>query len=179
MLDALKYAWQMICHEYDAQADLPDMQTLLEGADLTTPDQAAETVIANMLLEVMGSIPRFSPWYKKPLGLRLIQGTTTCGSRWGLSAQTYRQWQSLIEPLSCLVEKNVGLILAANLLDAMAAAPASDDLRVIASCMCVPRRVILVKTSILASAEIICDTCQQRFRPMETPDADPWNSPLT
>jgi len=170
LLDALEQTWQTICSTYDAEAELPDVQVLFEGADLTTPDQAAETVLANMLLEVMYSISRFSPWYKKPLGLRLIRDDAAHRSRWALSPNTYQQWQGLLEPLSVAIKSNVCLILAADLVDGLVEKPLPPD-RVMATCQCVPARLILVKRTVLVGADITCDTCRQPFRPVEAADA--------
>ena len=162
--------WQGICDAYDVAADLPDTQTLFEGADLTAPEEAAETVLANMLLEVMYSISRFSPWYQKPLGLRRIHDEATDRSRWALSPKTYQQWQELLKHLSIAIKSNIGVILAADLLDGLEEGALPAD-RVMATCLCVPPRLIRIKRAVLMNAGIVCDTCRQPFRPVEMPDA--------
>lgn len=170
LLDALEHVWQGLCDTYDVAADLPDTRTLFEGADLTAPEEAAETVLANMLLEVMYSISRFSPWYKKPLGLRRIYDESTDRSRWALSPKTYQQWQELLKPLSIAIKSNVSVILAADLLESMEGGTLPAD-QVTATCLCVPPRLIRIKRAALINADIVCDTCRQPFRPVEVPDA--------
>jgi serine/threonine protein kinase len=156
---------------YRAQRrSLPDSQTLFEGADLTAPEEAAETVLANMLLEVMYSVSRFSPWYKKPLGLRRIYDEATDRSRWALSPKTCQQWQELLKPLSIAIKSNVSVMLAADLLESMEGGTLPAD-RVMATCLCVPPRLIRVNRAVLMNAGIVCDTCRQPFRPVEMPDA--------
>ena len=170
LLDALDYAWQVICRTYDVSADLPDMQLLFEGADPFAPEQAAETVVANMLLDAMESISRFSPWYKKPAELIRIRDGVTNRCSWLLSTAARQQWQALLGPLSDVIERNTGLILAGNLLGDFARSPSSTGPRVMARCLCAPPRIILVNRSALAHAGIVCDTCQQPFCPCESSD---------
>ena len=50
---SVESAWRAVCRAYDESACLPDMQTLFGGAELSRPNQAAETVITNMLMEVI------------------------------------------------------------------------------------------------------------------------------
>jgi hypothetical protein len=172
LLDALDYAWQVICRTCDVSADLPDMQLLFEGADPFAPDQAAETVVANMLLEVMESISRFSPWYKKPMELIRVRDTATNRCNWLLSTTARQQWQALLQPLANIIEHHTGLILAGNLIEDFEVSAVPDKSRVLAHCQCSPPRVILVNRSVLDHAEIVCDTCQQMFRPCESSAAD-------
>jgi hypothetical protein len=176
LADALQRAWQMVCEEYDAIADLPDMATLFEGADVTTPIQAAETVVANLLLEVMGHISRFSPWHKRPMGLRRIQDGTTHRARWGLSPSSYSQWQALIRALSYTIEKNIGLILAADLVDPLIGDVAPADDRIWATCACVPGRIIRIRPTFLDRANVVCDACQRPFHPIAGIDAGHRNN---
>ena len=170
LLDALRHAWQSICDAYDVVADLPDIPALLEGADLSAPDSAAQTVVANMLLEALGHIPRFSPLAKRPLGLRREQPGAGGACVWSLSPETRNRWQRLLQPLAVAIEKNVGLLLAANLLDDVV--DASGSARVLAICACVPPRVIKAGRAALAACDIVCDACQQPFRPVRAPGPD-------
>lgn len=166
LLETLERTWQAICDEYDVVADLPDMRILLEGADLIAPEQAAETVLANMLLEARDGISRFSPWHARPLGLRLVRNDETGRSHWTLSPTAHRQWQRLLEPLTLAIRSNIGLVLAADLLDGLEAEVVPAD-RVMATCLCVPPRLIRVKRAIFMASDIMCESCQQPFRPVE------------
>lgn len=168
--EVLEQTWQRICDKYDAVADLPDTRTLLAGADLAAPDQAAETILANMLLEVMGSIPRFSPWYTRPLGLRLLRDKETNRTRWVLSPSTFQQWHEVLTPLSLAICRNVGLALAADLLEGLDEDTLPAD-HVLATCLCSPPRLIRIQRAALMAADIVCDTCCQPFRPVELPNA--------
>lgn len=163
----LNQAWRVLCGLYDVTADLPDIQALFEGADLTAPDQAAETVTANMLSEVIELIGRFSPWYKAPasaFGLIPIRDDATKRFRWVLSSTAIQQRQEILKPLSAAIKKNIGLILSVNLISDLEEIVSTSDPYVTACCVCIPSRVILVKRSILASTQIVCDACQQPFR---------------
>ncbi|MBM4423171.1 MAG: hypothetical protein FJ030_07235 [Chloroflexi bacterium] len=168
--EVLEQTWQMICDKYDAVADPPDTPTLLEGADLAAPDQAAETIVANMLLEVMGSIPRFSPWHTKPLGLRLVRDDETNRTRWVLSPSTYQTWREALKPLSFAIRRNVGLALAADFLEGLDEEPLPAD-QVLATCLCIPPRLIRIKRVALMTADIVCDACGQPFQPVDLPNA--------
>lgn len=165
LVDALECAWQAICRTYDATAELPEMQTLFEGAEPSSPTQAAETVVANMLLEVTENIPRFSASYKKPRGVVRVRDSATDRPRWFLSPEAIRQWQELLKPLSIAIGRSTGLILAGNLIDGLEMPAMPDEARVLAHCRCAPPRVILVNRSVLDCAEIVCDACRQPFRP--------------
>jgi hypothetical protein len=177
LLDTLRQTWEAICHEYDARAALPEMEALFDGADLASPSQASETTLANILTEVMERFGRFSPWYRTPaaaFGLILIQDSATGCARWGLSPDAAQRWQPLLSPLAHAIERNIGLILSvAHLGDLEKTPPPDGDPCVMASCACVPPRVILVHRSILVGADIRCETCQRSFQPVEDgPDAD-------
>lgn len=172
LLDALRETWQAICDAHDAVAELPDVSALFEGADLSAPDRAAEIVLANMLLEVMGSIPRFSPLAKRPLGLRRVQPAGAEPCCWTLSPEAHDRWRPLLAPLAAAIEKNVGLLLAAHLLDDGAEASAAGTGRVFAICACIPPRVIKARRSALAACDVACDACQQPFRPARASDLD-------
>lgn len=171
LLETLEQTWQTIGEHYDAVADLPDTRVLLAGADLAAPEQAAETVIANMLLEVMGSIPRFSPWHTRPLGLRLIRGDEAGRTRWALAPHSMAQWRQLVEPLARAIRENIGLVLAADVLEGLEDETLPAD-RVMAACQCVPPRLIRVRRAALQSADIVCDVCRELFRALEPPQAD-------
>jgi hypothetical protein len=173
LLDTLQQTWQLLCHGYDVTAELPDMESLFEGAELRSPSKASETVFANMITEMMGHLGRFSPWYKKPAtayGLTLIHSASG-PSQWGLSPKAVQRWQPLLGPLTVAIERNVGLILSATLISNLE----EDDPCIMAQCGCTPPRVILVNRSILITANITCDACQKVFQPVpDEPDTGNW-----
>ena len=180
LLDTLHHTWCSICHEYDVTAELPDMQTLFEEVDLALPSQASQTVLANMLTEVITRFGRFSPWYKKPaaaFGLALVQDPATSHIRWCLSPQAVTRWQPLLEPLTIAVERNISLILSVTFIDDLERRNRPDDSCVTAICACSPPRVILVNRSVFVGANITCDACQNQFQPVEdAPDTGDWLS---
>lgn len=176
LLDTLHEAWQAVCCAYDVTAPLPDMAALFEGADLAVPLRAAETVLTNMLTEAMECVGRFSPWYRQPVwafGLALVHETPEARPHWSLTPHALQDWQRVLRMLAVAIERNIGLILSANVVASldMLAVP-EDDPCVMAACQCTPPRVILVNRSVLQKAEIRCDTCQELFREVEDGPAD-------
>jgi hypothetical protein len=173
LLDTLQQTWHDLCRGYDVTSELPDMESLFTGAELAAPAHAAETVLANMVTEMMGCMGRFSPWYKQSAasyGLVLIQGAPS-SARWGLSPPAVQRWKPLITALTVAIERNVGLILSATLISDLE----PDDPCVMASCACVPPRLILVNRSILVGALITCDACQNPFHLIpDAPDNAQW-----
>ena len=119
-----------------------------------------------MLLEARDGISRFSPWQAKPLGLRLVREAETGRARWTLSPTARRQWRKLLAPLTDALRGNIGLALAADLLEVLDEADVPAD-RVMATCLCVPPRLIRVKRAVFMASDIMCDSCQQPFRPVE------------
>jgi hypothetical protein len=163
LLEALQAAWHSIGAAYDVNADLPETSCLFEGVDLRLPKQAAEAIVANMLLSVMEEVGRFSPAYKQPIGLIHVRDRSTNRSSWLLSPETRERWQSVLHPLALALERNRGLLLAADVLgDLMKSAPC-DEARVMAGCLCAPPRMILINRAVLGNANIVCETCQQPF----------------
>jgi hypothetical protein len=168
LLDTLQHAWLTICGAYDVIPDLPDLPSLFGGADLNSPDRSAETIVANMLLEVVEVVGRYSPAYAQPCGLILAHDPVTDRGYWTLAPETKQRWQALLAPLATAIERNVGLILAADLIENLSEAAAKD--RVLACCLCLPARVILVNRAVLDNHEIVCEACQHPFHPIESLD---------
>jgi hypothetical protein len=168
LLEALQHAWLTLCRAYDVIPDLPDLPSLFDGADLNVPDRAAETIVANMLLDVVEVVGRYSPAYAQPCGLILAHDPVTDHGYWTLSPETKQRWRDLLPPLATAIERNLGLILAADLIENLSEAAAKD--RVLACCLCLPARVILVNRAVLDNHEIICDACQHPFHPIESLD---------
>ncbi len=171
--DILEETWQAICSAYHVTADLPEMQVLFAGVDLTAPERAAEMVVVNMLTEVVEHVGRFSPWYKKParaFGLVRLRVSAINRVQWILAPEAAERWRDRLEPLAHTIRRNTGLIEAIQLVDDVirrSQAPQEDDSCVLVGCDCVPQRVILINQSILHSTEVICKACHHPFHPIE------------
>lgn len=172
LIEALQQTWRSIGAVYDVNADLPETPCLFAGADLRLPKQAAEAIVANMLLSVMEKVGRFSPAYKQPIGLIHIRDRAANRSSWLLSPETRERWQGVLHPLALALERNRGLLLAANVLGDLTRSDSCDEARVMACCLCVPPRVILINRAVLDNANIVCETCQQPFHLIDPPDED-------
>ena len=172
LVETLQQAWRSICTAFDVTADLPDTPCLFDGADPRAPQQAAETVLANLLLSAMEEVGRFSPAYKKPIGLIRIRDRAANQSRWLLSPETRARWQNVLQALARAIEKNRGLLLAASVLCEFTQGSPCDEARVMACCLCVPPRVILINRAALGHANIVCDTCQHPFQRIDAPDEE-------
>lgn len=161
----LERAWETIRVTYDISANLPDMRELFEGANLSRPSQAAETVIANMLIEVTECVSRFSPWFKMPArayGLTSMRDRTTNQVSWRLAPEAIQKWEEILRPLSAAIERYSGLIEAIILVDDLMLDKLEDPC-VVARCGCVPPREVRIKQSILEQAEINCELCSRPF----------------
>ena len=161
----IERAWLKIKSTYEANACLPDMKTLFEGADLSNPDQASESIVAAMLLEVIESIGRFSPWYKMPartFGLTSVRDRRANRVRWMLAPEAVHKWKDVLEPLSMVIRKYSGLLQAILLVDDMMRDIPGDPC-VTAICNCAPPHTIQIRQSVLDKAEILCDVCRQPF----------------
>ncbi len=168
LLEALQQAWRSICAAYDVSAELPETPCLFEGADLRLPRPAAESIVANMLLNVMEEVGRFSPAYKKPIGLIHVRDRSANRSSWLLSPETRERWQAVLHQLALAIERNRGVLLAADVLGELMKSEPCDESRVMACCLCVPPRVILINRGVLGNANIVCETCQQPFHLIDT-----------
>ncbi len=172
LLEALQQAWRSICAAYDVTAELPETPCLFDGVDLRLPKQAAEAIIANMLLSAMEEVGRFSPAYKQPIGLIHVRDRAANRSSWLLAPETRDRWRNVLHPLALAIERNRGLLLAADVLGNLTKSGACDESRVMACCLCVPPRVILINRVVLGNANIVCETCQQPFHLIDGQDDD-------
>lgn len=176
LFDTLNDAWRAVCCAYDVSGDLPDMGALFEGTDLSAPAQASAAVLTNMLTEAVGRVGRFSPWYRQPVsafGLVLARDPATDCVHWQLDEHVVEQWGRILKPLEVAIARNVGLILSVSVLEGLDLAAQEHDPCVMAACLCTPPRVILVSRSVLQTAQIRCDACQQQFHLVEdAPGAD-------
>ena len=172
LIEALQQAWRSICVTYDVNAELPETPCLFEGVDLHLPKQAAESIVANMLLNAMEEVGRFSPAYKQPIGLIHVRDRAANRSSWLLSPDMREHWQHVLHPLALALERNRGLLLAADVLGEFTKSGPCDEARVLACCLCVPPRVILINRAVLGNANIVCETCQQPFHLIDALDGD-------
>lgn len=172
LIEALQQAWRSICIAYDVNGELPETPCLFEGADLRLPKQAAESIVANMLLSTMEEVGRFSPAYKQPIGLVHIRDRAANRSSWLLSPEMRERWRNVLHPLALALERNRGLLLAADVLGEFARGGACEESRVTACCLCVPPRVILINRAVLGNANVVCETCQQPFHLVDAQDED-------
>jgi hypothetical protein len=168
LLHMFQITWKTLCSAYDIQMDIPDTQLLLRGADMDDPMYASETVLVNMLSEIIDNVDRFSPWFSQParaFGLTLSRGNTDALPRWVLTRDAVMRWEEYLRALATAIEKNAGLFLAVNLLGELPAPNAEDDPRVMAVCFCDPPNVIMVNRSLLEGEKIVCEACCRPFRP--------------
>ncbi len=162
----LEQTWHVLCEAYDVSSEMPGQPALFAYADLRTPPKAAETVLANMLLDVMEHVGRFSPWYKMParaFGLISVSDFKTGQPRWLLAAEAVQRWQMALEALSVAIRKNNGLLQATLLVETLAIDEMLDDPCVSVQCECNPPRRIRLSQSVLNKTAIICDACHQPF----------------
>ena len=166
LLDStLEQSWETLCATYEVEIALPNVQYLFDRAAIKTPPKAAETVLVNMLTEVIENLGRFSPWYKQParaFGLVSLRDPLTGISRWLLAPEALQRWQSLLQDLTEAIKINNGLIQATLLVENLAEEELNDP-QVIAECNRYPPKRIQINLSILDKTAIICDECQQAF----------------
>ena len=166
LLTTLRQVWHEVSCPYDVIAAMPEPSILFDAAPLDRPHEAAVMVLANMLLEVIECVDRFSPWYTQParaFGLTTVLDEITCRLNWGLTEKGGARWRQQINVLAAVIEKDTSLIEAMLFVDDLLTAVANDDSPILAQCHCLPCRYIRVKKSILNKTEIICDICHQSF----------------
>jgi len=160
----LERSWHLLCETYEVDIDLPNVQNLFACAPIKTPPKAAESVLVNMITEVIENIGRFSPWYKQParaFGLVSLRDPVTGQSRWLLAPEALQRWGDLLQQLTQAIKLNNGLIQATLVVESLT--EVERDPLVIAQCDCYPPKRIQINLSILDKTAIICDECQQPF----------------
>ena len=180
--DVLQRTWYLLCCTYDAAAAYPDFKTLFYGASIAGTFQISQAVLANMLLEVMENIGRFSPWYTRParaFGLLEVRGSAGAqkvetsthrrfaksGSQtWLLAPEAVMKWQLPLAELSQVIEANYPFIQAMLLVEDLMDRVEPGDEWVSAHCRCHPPREIQVTQEILDQGDIRCDACLYPFR---------------
>ena len=161
----LEHSWETLCAVFDVNTDLPLAQNLFAKAAIKTPPQAAETVLVNMIMEIIENIGRFSPWYKQParaFGLVSLRDPISGQSNWLLAPEALNRWKGLLHDLAQAIKLNNGLIQATLLVENLRFEEL-DDLQVIAQCACYPPKRIQISLSILDKTAIICNECQGAF----------------
>jgi len=164
--ESLEEVWVEICRAYNISADLPELEVVFAGVDLRSAESAAETVLVNMLDEVIDSVGRFSPWYTKParaFGLTSFRDKTSRKVVWMLAPEALQRWCHSLERLAELIEKNSGLIQAFLLVNDLLSNEENGDVVILAQCRCQPPRAIKIKRSVLSLAEIHCNACGHDF----------------
>jgi len=158
--------WLKLCKVYDVIAAVPDVQTVFNRVDLNCPEEAAQIILANMLIEIIERISRFSPWYTKParaFGLVSFRQPVGGQSEWFLAPEASQKNRDLWLPLSQVISQNHAMIRAALLINQLMDKIPVSEPYVMISCACAPRRKIQVKESIKDSLALICDECKQPF----------------
>lgn len=161
--EELDRLWRTVAKTYDVTAERPEMPLLLEGADLSSPRDAAVTVLANMLTEAIECLGRFSPWYRTPacdFGL-ICYHDGHYHLHWTLTPEACRQWADVLVQLEMVIRQNIGVLLASDLVEALMV---EDDSCVLACCSCEPQHIIIIEQSSLAGRGVLCHTCQQPYR---------------
>lgn len=167
IFDLLRHAWYVVSRHYDVIDDVPPMMVMFDSVDFKTTRQAAEKVLANMLIEVTERVDRFSPWYSQPAsayGLAHFREPESNYVEWRLSSQGKHRWQKVIDELAAGIRRDYALLLANLTVDRADQSPAKDREYTRLFCECDPPRSILVPARRLAEHEIICDHCGAPFR---------------
>jgi hypothetical protein len=165
----LQAVWIDLCKPFDVSTCMPELELLFMNVDLSEPGEAAENVLALMLLEVMESVSRFSPWYRRParaFGVVSMRDAISNNSRWLLAPEAVLRWEEVLKKLRRLVRRYSGLIHAMILMDSLVA-DLPDDPSVSASCACLPPRRIHLRLSILKQSEITCEACLHPYAQSE------------
>lgn len=160
-LEVLRVSWQSIQDCYNIVADLPGWDIILHGVDLSAPEQAANTILVNLLTEAMELVDRFNPWYKAPAeayGLHFAAG-------WRLKPEATERWRPTLKALARAIAND------AELQDIQATVEATDWLThslVPATCCCEPSPpIVWVPPYTTLEATLICDICGQPLHRIE------------
>lgn len=161
---ALDQAWRALCESCDVTAGLPELPSLFCGVDLTIPRQSADTVMVNMVLEIMENVSRFSPYYRMParaFGLVSIRDQKTNELRWTLAPEISQRYCDILEELAIAIRKNTTLIQASLIIEGRMSD--EDNCMIIVRCDCKPPRKLQISRKELDQADIICNACKHPF----------------
>jgi len=159
-------AWEALCKSYTVTASQPKLHSLFNGVELDYPDQAAEAVLVNMLLEIIEAIDRFSPWYGKPartFGLVSMRDPTSGRQRWILAPEGCHRYHRLLNPMLDAIDLTRGVLRGILLVESRMESLLDEDKQVILECECDPPHAIQVRRSIQETVEIICDDCRMPY----------------
>lgn len=166
MHELLAKTWSEMSHLYEINASLPDLQLIFEQVELGDACIAAEKVLVNLLLEVMESVGRFSPFYRQPpraFGVTSYRNPKTQRVEWILAPEGHRRWERTLNQLEWLFTQYGGIYRAMILVDGLMVRSTPSDPQVLAYCHCVPPHTIQLKRSLVERKEVICDTCKQPY----------------
>lgn len=166
----LEQTWRALCAEYDVKTEMPGIEELFEGAELTRPDHAAERVLFHMLEEISQNVGRFSPFYTLParsFGMIRVRNSADGRVRWILAPEATLRWCHLLESLGEMIDRNLAVLTAMQVVNGVfEQLPDEDDPCVKAICLCYPQRSVLAHRSMLDSGEVVCNVCGERFNPI-------------
>jgi hypothetical protein len=160
----MDFAWETLGKQFDIDDTLPDIKCLLLGVNLDDSILAAETIVANMLIEITERIHRFSQWYQSParaFGLISLRDPKTHTLRWRLAPEAVQKWQNIIEPIECEIAYKSSLIGIIDTIDKIEFD--TQDESVIAICRCQPPKELLVNKAFLLEQGIVCNACHHKF----------------
>lgn len=170
MQELLARTWSEMCRLYEINASLPDLQLIFEQVDLKDACIAAEKIIVNLLLEVMESVGRFSPFYRQPpraFGVMSYRNPQTQRVEWILAPEGHRRWETPLNQLEWLLGQYGGIFRAMLLVEGLMVRSTPNDPQVLATCQCEPPHAIQLKRSLVQKKEVICDTCKQPYEMIE------------
>jgi heterodisulfide reductase subunit B len=162
----LDWIWRDVSHSHDVLSERPSLGQLFDAVDLGSPVKAAEMVIANMLLEVIQQVDRFSPSYKKPasaFGLTSSRVRYDRNLRWILSPEGVRCWGTHIQKLASLIRKDVGFIVVSMYLQGQDPDEGGNLKLIKVRCSCIPPRYLLMPAPLMDRHKIICEECGSKF----------------
>lgn len=162
----LETIWYDISHTYDVTAEPPEISILLEGADFSTPHDAAITIFVNVLSEVIEEIGRFSPDYRqsaRSFGLIPVCRGSAGALSWVLTPEAECQWARALSAIEGCIRRHAGLLLASQFVDDLMSSSELEDDCVLARCGCNPPQLILIHRGALRDRPVICKTCHQPY----------------
>ena len=63
--NTLEQSWRVLCETYEVETELSNVQNLFAKATIKTPPKAAETVLVNMITEVIENVGRFGTFIQR------------------------------------------------------------------------------------------------------------------
>lgn len=171
-LKILCVSWQTIKTCYDLTADLPGWDSILHGVDLSRPEEAAHTMLINLLTEAMEKTDRFSPWYTAPAEafglhqpLKDISSVSRAFFQWQITSEAETRWRPTLRALAKAIAKDSEIHEIQKTLDATKWLRRSA---VKATCACEPDPpTVQVPPHVLLEATLFCNVCGQPLRRIE------------